>query len=81
MSLLNDYFGPLGQEYCVYFYVLSIIFGISFFLSIVSILTFVVFNYKKVNSTFVMNSVLVLLNTFFLYLSNRLLNNMCVRTL
>lgn len=81
MSLLNDYFGPLGQEYCVYFYFFSVFFGVSFLLSVLSILSFVVFKFNKVNSTFIINSLLILVHTFFAYLSNRLLNTMCVRTL
>ena len=27
-NFMNTYFGPLGEEYCVYFYALSIFFGI-----------------------------------------------------
>jgi hypothetical protein len=79
-SLLNKYFGPLGKEYCVYFYALSVLFGISFMLSLLSIFYFFIFNYKKVNSTFVANSVFILLNTFFAYFVNRLLHGMCVKS-
>jgi hypothetical protein len=78
---MNSYFGPLGREYCTYFYILSIIFGVTFVLSAISILSFMVMNTKKVNMMFVVNSFFVLLNTFLAYLVNRLLNTMCVKSL
>jgi hypothetical protein len=78
---MDAYFGPLGKEYCVYFYVLSIIFGVTFVLSAISIGSFIVMHGKKVDSMFVANSFLILFNTFLAYLSNRLLNTMCVKTL
>ena len=80
-NFMDAYFGPLGKEYCVYFYVLSIIFGVTFVLSAISIGSFIVMHSKKVDSMFVANSFLVLFNTFLAYLSNRLLNTMCVKTL
>ncbi len=80
-NLMNSYFGPLGKEYCTYFYILSIIFGVTFVLSAISILSFMVMNSKKVNMMFVINAFFVLLNTFLAYLANRLLNTMCVKTL
>ena len=80
-NFMDAYFGPLGKEYCVYFYVLSIIFGVTFVLSAISIGSFIVMHSKKVDSMFIANSFLVLFNTFLAYLSNRLLNTMCVKTL
>ena len=80
-NFMNAYFGPLGKEYCVYFYILSIIFGITFVISAISIGSFMVMNRKKVDTMFVVNAFFVLFNTFLAYLSNRLLNAMCVKTL
>lgn len=80
-SFMNDYFGPLGQEYCMYFYVLSIIAGVSFVLSAVSVVSYSVMHYSKINSMFVVNSVLVLFNTFLAYIANRLLHTMCVKSI
>ena len=62
-NFMNSYFGPLGQEYCMYFYVLSIIFGVSFVLSLISIGSFIVMHYKKVDTMFVMNSIFILFET------------------
>lgn len=80
-SFMDRYFGPLPREYCVYFYALSIVFGISFGLSIVSITYFMVTHIKKVNTMFVVNSIFVLLNTFLAYIANRLLHTMCVKSI
>jgi hypothetical protein len=80
-TFMDAYFGPLGQEWCVYFYILSIIFGVMFVFSALSIASFATMNFKKVNLMFVVNSGLVLFNIFLAYLANRLLNTMCVRTL
>jgi hypothetical protein len=79
-SFMNNYFGPLPREYCVYFYVLSIIFGITFVLSAISIAYFMIMHFKKVNAMFVSNSFLVLINTFLAYIANRLLHTMCVKS-
>ncbi len=78
---MNSYFGPLGQEYCVYFYALSIIFGITFVFSALSIASFIVMHHKKVDVMFIVNSILVLFNSFLAYLANRLLHTMCVKTI
>ena len=77
---IEQFFGPLPQEYCVYFYALSVVFGGMFAISVISIGFFMVTNMKKVNAMFCVNSFFVLLNLFFAYLVNRLLNTMCVRS-
>jgi hypothetical protein len=78
---MNQYFGPLSREYCIYFYALSIIFGIIFAMSVVSIAYFMVTHIKKVNMMFIVNSVLILLNSFLAYFANRLLHTMCVKAI
>ena len=77
-SFMNTYFGPLGEEYCVYFYALSIFFGIMFVLSLLSVLSYMFMNFKKLNMMFVANTFFLLLNSFLAYLSNRLLHTMCI---
>ena len=80
-SFMNTYFGPLPRDYCVYFYFLSIIFGVMFVFSAVSIAYFMVTHFKKVNMMFVSNALLVLTNTFLAYIANRLLHTMCVKSI
>jgi len=80
-SFMNTYFGPLSRDYCVYFYALSIIFGVIFVFSLISIVYFAVMHMKKINVMFVVNAVLVLFNSFLGYLVNRLLHTMCVKSI
>jgi hypothetical protein len=81
VSFMDQYFGPLPREYCVYFYALSILFAVMFVSSLLSIGYFMVTHIKKVNTLFVVNSIFVLLNTFLAYLVNRLLHTMCVKSI
>jgi hypothetical protein len=80
-TFMDRYFGPLPRDYCVYFYVLSIIFGVSLALTALSIAGFMITNFKKVNMMFIINSVFVLLNIFLGYIANRLLHTMCVKSI
>ena len=80
-AFMDKYFGPLPREYCVYFYALSIIFGLIFVFSVMSIAFFIVMHFKKVNTMFIINSALVLFNTFLAYISKRLLHTMCVKSI
>jgi len=80
-NFMDQYFGPLPREYCVYFYVLSIVFGIMFVISGVSIAYFMITHIKKVNTMFIVNSVFILFNSFLAYLANRLLHSMCVKSI
>ncbi len=80
-NFMNTYFGPIGKEYCVYFYALSIIAGITFAISLVSAVAFMVMHFNKVNTMFIANSALIVFNTFLVYISNRLLHTMCVKSL
>ena len=80
-DFMTTYFGPLPREYCVYFYILSIIFGIMFVLSSISIITFVILHFNKVSLMFGVNSALVLFMLFLAYISNRLLHTMCVKSI
>ena len=80
-NFMDQYFGPLSREYCVYFYALSIVFGIMFVMSAVSIAYFMITHIKKVNTMFIVNSVFILFNSFLAYLANRLLHTMCVKSI
>jgi hypothetical protein len=77
-GLIAKYFGPLSKEYCLYFYALSIFFGVMFVVALL-ILLFSLFKfYKKVNTMVVINMAALLANIFLAYFVNRLLHTMCV---
>lgn len=80
-SFMNTYFGPLGEEYCVYFYALSIFFGIAFVLSVISIVTYMFTHVNKINMNFLIHTFFLLLNSFLAYLVNRLLHTMCMKSI
>ncbi len=80
-SFMNTYFGPLGEEYCIYFYALSIFFGIAFVLSVISVVTYMFTNVNKINMNFLIHTFFLLLNSFLAYLVNRLLHTMCMKSI
>ncbi len=80
-SFMNTYFGPLGEEYCIYFYALSIFFGIAFVLSVISVVTYMFTHVNKINMNFLIHTFFLLLNSFLAYLVNRLLHTMCMKSI
>ena len=80
-SFMNTYFGPLGEEYCAYFYILSIFFGITFVLTVISIVAYMVTHMSKIDMKFLMNTFFILVNSFLAYLVNRLLHTMCMKSI
>jgi hypothetical protein len=80
-NFMDQYFGPLPRDYCVYFYVLSIVFGVMFITTAISIAYFMIMHIKKINTMFIVNSIFILLNTYLAYLANRLLHTMCVKAI
>ena len=80
-DFMNNYFGPLSSESCLYFYIVSVICGFSFALVLISTLLYIITNYNKVNRTYVINAIMGSVNLFLAYFVNRLLHTMCVRSL
>uniref|UniRef100_A0A6C0EQX8 Uncharacterized protein n=1 Tax=viral metagenome TaxID=1070528 RepID=A0A6C0EQX8_9ZZZZ len=80
-NFLNNYFGALSKDYCVYFYALSILFFILFIISSVSIgLSLIKKPSEVLDLKFLIKSTVVLSYTFIPYLVNRLLHTMCVNS-
>jgi len=78
---MDKLFGPLGKEWCVYFYVLSIVAYVAFILAVFGLGGYLVARYDKLNGNHVFNLVMIIVNTFFVYIGQRLLHTMCVRSL
>ena len=78
---MNNYFGPLSKKYCIYFYYLSIFFFIIYVISLISFIAFIVKHYNKVNLAYIINFVMILINTLLGYFVNRLLHSMCMNSL
>jgi hypothetical protein len=79
MTTMNDVFGPIGSEYCLYFYILSVI-AMGFF--VILVIGIVIYGVqKKLGVEFYLVSFLYSTNMLFAYLQNRLLYNMCGNSL
>jgi hypothetical protein len=79
-GLLNDYFGPLGREYCLYFYLMSIFFFVMIVLGVIGIISAIVYKPKKFDMLFLMHSFMLMFNAILAYYVNRLLNTMCMNS-
>lgn len=75
----NQVFGPISKEYCLYFYILSVI-GLVLFAIAVFGAVYVALAKNKGLEYFV-PALMASLAYFIAYLQNRLLYNMCAKTL
>ena len=78
-SGVNNLVGPIGHEYCFYFYLLSVI-AIFFFAIVLVGIVYTGIN-KKMGVSFYGLSFLYSAQFLLVYLQNRLLYNMCVNSL
>lgn len=74
-------YGPLDKQSCIYFSALTIFFFMILILTFFAELFFLMKNYKSVTRMNIVNGILVLFNIFIAYFVNRLLYNMCNRSL
>lgn len=79
--MMEDFFGPLTKEYCTYFYYFSVAGFIVMIMFIIFTLMVLVRFYKKFNTPLMMNLLSMIINSFLLYFSNRLLYTMCMKSL
>jgi len=80
MSLNDFLFGPLDSEFCLYFYLLSVI---SYVLMVVVVLTLcysIAMGSKKMDSKMIYTSLLGAAVYGVMYFQNRLLHSMCMKS-
>jgi len=75
-NLLESFFGPLNKDYCLYFYILSVIGFI--LLTMMLATTLMVGITKRKGIDFYLQSVSVAIAYGIFYFQNRLLYSMCV---
>lgn len=80
-SFMDKFFGPLSKEYCLYFYFLSVIVGFIFVFTVISLLYKGIMDFKKVDMVHIVTSIAGLINIFLVYLVNRLLYTMCIKSI
>ena len=74
-----DYlFGPIGREYCLYFYFLSVF---AFVMFVITLLSIVMLAMKGKTKFSMLESVLVVFQPLLLYFVNRIFYSMCVNAL
>lgn len=79
-SIDNMFFGPLDSSYCIIFYVFMVIFFLSLLVVVAKTVYDGVFSSKKLNARDVFMMVLAVLYAALLYLHQRLLYSMCVKS-
>ena len=77
--LPKNIFGNISGEYCIYFYLLSVVGLVFFAVTVIGILYFGIRRSK--GADFFIPAIMQSLAYFFIYLQNRLLFNMCAKTL
>ena len=75
-NLADTLFGPLGKDYCIYFYYLSVI-GI-ILLTVLVASTLAVGITKRMGIGFYLQMLTVAVGYLIFYFQNRLLHSMCV---
>ena len=76
---VSSLFGPIRKEYCLYFYILSVIYLVSFALALGGAVYLGVV--KSKGFEYYITIIAASLLYFLAYLQNRLLYNMCAKTL
>lgn len=79
-QFIDNYFGPLGKEYCLYFYFMSMFFFVLIIISILGMLFDIMKKPKNVDINKMVISVMLLFNAIIAYFVNRLLNTMCINS-
>lgn len=78
--MISDLFGPIDAKYCAYYYYVSVASFVIMLLTLLGCVSHCLFS-KKVNSGLIANTVVLSLSYFFMYLSSRILNTICVKVL
>ena len=79
--MLNSLFGPLTEESCKYFYFFAVAGFIMMIVFILFTLVALIRFHKKMDTRKVINLLTMIIISFLLYFSNRLLYTMCMKVL
>jgi hypothetical protein len=80
-GLMSFFFGPLDKSACIYFFLISAVFLMSFLLLLGSEIIYLLTNSGKLNIRIVATGVMMLFNAFLAYFVNRLLYTICSKSL
>jgi len=79
-NIINKIVGPIGEEYCLYFYILSAA-SLFVFITIILLGFISLFQRNKMDIRSYIYVVLSSIQIFLSYISNRLLYNMCISSI
>jgi energy-coupling factor transporter transmembrane protein EcfT len=79
--MLDNLFGPLSKESCRYFHFFAVAGFILMIVFILFTLVALIRFHKKMDTRKVINLFTMIVNSFLLYFSNRLLYTMCMKVL
>ena len=79
--MLQDLFGPLSKESCNYFYFFAVAGFIMMIVFILFTLVALVRYYKRIDTIKAIHLITMIMNSFLVYFSNRLLYTMCMKVL
>jgi hypothetical protein len=74
-------YGPLDKQACFYFLFLTIVFFVILLFTLLSEIFFLIKNYKNITRGNIITGILMLFNIFIAYFVNRILYNMCNKSL
>jgi hypothetical protein len=75
-SLMNDIYGPLNRNYCIYFYALSVLGFVLLSITFLSMILMLVT--KKISSESLVHMLMIAVGYGIFYFQNRLLYSMCI---
>jgi hypothetical protein len=78
--MTSDLFGPIEAKYCAYYYYVSVASFVLMILTLIGCISSCLFGKKK-NTAMIVNTLTISLSYFFIYLSSRILNTICVKVL
>jgi hypothetical protein len=70
-------FGPLGKNFCLYFYVLAFVYFIFFLIALFALVSEIVMPKRRI-SLYILTAATI--STFLSYLAMRILYNMCIHS-
>jgi hypothetical protein len=80
-KLISTYFGPLDNRSCYYFFIISVIFFVSFLILLLGEIVYIIRHYNRMDFRVISSGLIVIFNTFLAYFVNRLLFTMCNKSL
>jgi len=73
---MNDIYGPLNRNYCIYFYALSVLGFVLLSITFLSMILMLVT--KKISSESLVHMLMIAVGYGIFYFQNRLLYSMCI---